>query len=132
MSRPAAVLSSQIDVEWTFASEHNDGSDLFALSMLALRFAPNLDGHNAAPAGKRFTIPMYVQRNGTSEVGRVNTPAVEVSYDDGTTWLPAKVSGGKAIVDHPRDAKFVSLRSTVSDPAGNVERQTIIRAYVLM
>jgi hypothetical protein len=73
-----AGLSNQIDVEWTFASEHNDGSDLFALPLLALRFAPNLDGHNAASAGK-----------------------------------------------------FASLRSTVTDPDGNTERQTIIRACAL-
>ena len=135
MSRPAAVLSSQIDVEWTFASEHSDAPAPVALPMPALRFAPNLDGHNAAPAGKRFTIPMYVQRNGTGEVGQVNTPAVEVSYDDGTTWQPAKVAcdGGnwKATVNHPAGATFASLRSTVTDLDGNTERQTIIRAYAL-
>jgi hypothetical protein len=78
---------------------------------------------------------MYVQRNGTSEVGQVNTPAVEVSYDDGTTWQPAKVTcdgdNWKATVDHPAGARFASLRSTITDPDGNTERQTIIRAYAL-
>jgi hypothetical protein len=37
-----------------------------------------------------------------------------------------------ATVDHPRGAKFVSLRSAVSDPDGNTERQTVIRAYALV
>ena len=100
-----------------------------------VRFAPNLDDHNAAPAGERFTIPVYVQRNGSAEPGRVNSPSVEVSYDDGRTWQPAKVKRAgaewKAIVDHPADAEFVSLRSTVTDPDGNTQRQTIIRAYAL-
>jgi hypothetical protein len=58
-----------------------------------------------------------------------------VSYDDGTTWRPAPVSHrhGRwaATVDHPTDAKFVSLRSSVSDPDGNTQRQTVIRAYAL-
>lgn len=32
-------------------------------------------GHrNAAPAGKRFTVPVYVQRNGADEVGGVRPP----------------------------------------------------------
>ena len=36
---------------------------------------------------------MSVERNGSEDVSRVNTPAVEVSDDDGTTWRPAKVTG---------------------------------------
>jgi hypothetical protein len=128
-----ARLSTQISAEWTFASE-NAGPDMVRLPLLALRFAPGLDSHNAAPAGKPFTIPLYVQRNG-GEVGRVNTPTVEVSYDDGATWQAASVSRHrgewKATVDHPAGAQFVSLRSTITDPDGNAQRQTIIRAYAL-
>ncbi|HEX6360106.1 S8 family serine peptidase [Actinophytocola sp.] len=128
-----ARLSTQISAEWTFASQYVS-DELVHLPLLALRFAPDLDGHNAAPAGKRFTIPVYVQRNG-AEVGQVNTPSVEVSYDDGATWQAASVSRHrgewKATVDHPAGAGFVSLRSTITDPNGNAQRQTIIRAYEL-
>jgi hypothetical protein len=135
MNRPNARLSTQISADWTFTSEHSDAPEPVGLPLLAMRFAPNLDDHNAARAGKRFTIPMFVERNGTSEVGRVNTPAVEVSYDDGKTWQAAKVSRDhkdwQATVNHPKDAQFVSLRSTVSDPDGNTEHLTIIRAYAL-
>ena len=60
------------------------------LPLLAVRFAPELDDHNAAPAGRRFTFPVYVQRNGSAKPGRVDTPMVEVSYDDGTTWTAAR------------------------------------------
>jgi hypothetical protein len=132
--RTTAGLSTRIDAAWTFASEHVTEEQYVALPLLAVRFAPALDDHNAAPAG-RFTIPVYVQRNGTSELGQVNTPSVEVSYDDGTTWQPAAVSRHhgewKATVNHPRGAKFVSLRSSISDPDGNTQQQTIIRAYAL-
>jgi hypothetical protein len=48
------------------------------------------------------------------------------------TWRPAKVAHDKATVDHPADAEFVSLRSTVSDADGHTQRLTIIRAYALV
>jgi subtilisin family serine protease len=127
-------LSTEVSAEWTFASEHNGDADPVFLPLLAVRFAPDLDDHNAAPAGRRFTIPVYVQRNGSGVEG-VGTPAVEVSYDDGKTWRKAKVSRHhgqwKATVDHPAGAEFVSLRSSVSDRDGNAQRQTVIRAYAL-
>jgi subtilisin family serine protease len=134
-TRPLARLSTKIEVAWTFTSEHVDEEQPADLPLLAVRFAPNLDDHNTAPAGRTFTIPVYVQRNGASEVGQVNTPSVEVSYDDGVTWQPATVNRHrgewKATVQHPTGAEFVSLRSTITDPAGNTQHQTIIRAYAL-
>jgi subtilisin family serine protease len=131
-TRPSARLSTRIDAEWTFTSEHAEEDT--ALPLLAVRFAPDLDAENAARAGKRFTIPVFVERNG-GPLGNVRKPVVEVSYDDGATWRPAPVTANrgewKAVVDHPRGAEFVSLRSSVSDPDGNSQRQTIIRAYAL-
>ncbi|MFC4853545.1 S8 family serine peptidase [Actinophytocola glycyrrhizae] len=134
-TRPApARLSTEVGAEWTFASGHSAGEDPVFLPLLAVRFAPELDDRNAAPAGKRFTIPVYVQRNGSDGEG-AGAPAVEVSYDDGKTWRAAKVTRGhgqwKAQVAHPADAEFVSLRSSVSDRDGNSQRQTVIRAYAL-
>jgi hypothetical protein len=130
-----ARLSTQVSAEWTFASEHGSEDDPPLLPLLAVRFAPNLDDHNAAPAGKRFTIPVYVQRNGSDTVGKVGTPAVDVSYDDGKTWARAKVTRDgdcwQATVDHPAGAQFVSLRSSITDADGHTAKQTIIRAYAL-
>ncbi len=120
--------------EWTFRSDHVTGEEPEGLPLPAVRFAPDLDEQNAAPAGRKFRFPVFVQRNG-AELGQVHTPKVEVAYDDGTIWrqvrLDRKGSTWQATVDHPRDAEFVSLRSSVSDKDGNKASQTIIRAYAL-
>ena len=134
VTRPAARVSTSVSAEWTFASGHVDGEEPAHLPLLAVRFAPGLDDHNAAPAGKRFTIPVSVERNHAA-LGSVSTPAVEVSYDDGKTWQRVSVSRHhgqwKATVNHPRGAEFVSLRASVADRDGNSEQVTIIRAYAL-
>lgn len=128
-------LSSRIDGEWTFRSAHTDGELPTAIPTLAVRFAPNLDGNNAAPAGKKFRFPVYVQRNAAEQPGRVNTPVVEISYDDGVTWQPVRLTGHhgewQAEVNHPANAEFASLRWSVSDADGNSGKATIIHAYAL-
>jgi hypothetical protein len=128
-----ARLSTSVTAEWTFRSGHVENSA--ALPLLAVRFAPKLDDHNSAPAGESLRIPVDVQRNGVQEPGRVNTPAVEVSFDDGTTWqqVPVHNKHGRTwiTVEHPGNAEFVSLRASIDDPAGNTAKHTIIRAYAL-
>ncbi|HEX6355085.1 S8 family serine peptidase [Actinophytocola sp.] len=133
--RPPGSLSTRIDAEWTFRSVHSEAELPTPIPALTLRLAPNLDDHNAAPAGKRFSFPFHAQRNGAVRPGAVNTPTVEISYDDGTTWQRARVTGqhGKwqAQVDHPRNARFASVRWSVSDADGNTAKATIIHAYRL-
>ncbi|HEX6357438.1 hypothetical protein [Actinophytocola sp.] len=129
-------LSTKFDIEWTFASQRSeDPTSSPELGMLGVRYAPKLDDHNATLRGKRFTIPFSGERNGSDDPAQVSNPTVEVSYDDGRTWKPTTVKRHRgqwtATVDHPADAEFVSLRSSVSDTDGNSQRQTIIRAYAL-
>ncbi|HEX2131366.1 MAG TPA: S8 family serine peptidase, partial [Actinophytocola sp.] len=132
-------LSTRIDGEWTFTSGHVAGETPKPVPALAVRFAPNLDDHNAAPAGKRFRFPVYVQRNGVETPGRVTRPDVEVSYDDGKTWRTVRLIRDRhhdgqwlASVRHPRDAEFASLRWSVSDAdGGNAAKATILHAYAL-
>ncbi|MEO6087217.1 MAG: hypothetical protein ABIQ18_29310 [Umezawaea sp.] len=102
---------------------------------MAVRFAPSLDDHNRAPAGRAFAIPVYAQRNGSATASGVGTPEIGVSYDDGASWAPAKVikANGRwlAVVHHPVGATFVSLKAKAKDADGNSVEQTIIRAYGL-
>lgn len=131
-----AGLTTKYEVEWKFASERSQRPlETVELPLLGVRFTPDLDNRNAAPAGKSFRIPVSVQRNGSTTPGTVSKPTVEISYDDGGTWSPVKVHRDRTqwtvIAHHPAGAKFVSLRSSVGDPEGNSQRQTIIRAYAL-
>jgi hypothetical protein len=54
---------------------------------------------------------------------------VEASFDDGRTWRAVPVAGAVATIDHPRAARFVSLRAKAADANGNTVEQTTIRAY---
>lgn len=63
---------------------------------------------------------------------------MEISYDDGRTWLPTLVHpAGKgtwaAQTWHPVSARggFASLRVNAADTGGNGFTETVIRAYQL-
>ncbi|MGX7825796.1 S8 family serine peptidase [Actinokineospora sp. 24-640] len=133
-TRSVSPLSTKVVADWTFRSAPGAGDEPAALPLLAVRFAPSLDDRNRAPSGQAFTVPVYVQRNGSTTEG-VRKPAVQVSYDDGRTWRPAPVLGGgdrwQAVLLHPATAEFVSLRAQARDAGGGTVDQTIIRAYAL-
>ncbi|MFB9348533.1 S8 family serine peptidase [Streptomyces heliomycini] len=127
-------LGSRVDAAWTFPSQNTGGTAV--LPLLTVGFSPRLDGDDAAPSGHPFTIPVTVKRQpGAPGTGRIRTPGVEVSYDDGKTWRTAEVNRrGKqwaAVVQHPSGSGHVSLRATASDTAGSAVTQSVIRAYRL-
>jgi hypothetical protein len=101
-----------------------------------VRFAPRLDDHNRAPAGRPFPVPLSLQRQQAAGHGTVTGVSVQFSLDDGRTWRPARVTGTglhrTALVGHPRaGGGFVSLRAAATDSAGNKVEETVIRAYAL-
>ncbi|MFI6785101.1 S8 family serine peptidase [Micromonospora sp. NPDC050276] len=132
-SDPAFTLSTVVDAEWTFTSAHVRDGKLVKLPMTAIRYTPQLDIDNRAPAGRLFAIPVSLDRQVGAAPGRTRALTVEASFDDGKTWrkLPVLRTGEKAVawVQNPRGAGFVSLRSAATDTSGNTVKQTIIRAY---
>ncbi|SCG79883.1 Serine protease, subtilisin family [Micromonospora echinaurantiaca] len=132
-SDPAFTLSTQVDAEWTFKSGHVADGELVKLPMTAIRFTPELDIDNRAPAGRLFAIPVSLDRQVGAAPGRTRTLSVEASFDDGKTWqqLTVRRSGEKAVawVHNPAGTGFVSLRAAATDTSGNTVKQTIIRAY---
>ncbi|MEE6260204.1 molybdopterin-binding protein [Plantactinospora sonchi] len=136
VERPAAAqLSTRVSASWTFRSGRPANGQTRHLPVQAVRFAPELDGRNAAPAGREFRVPVRVQRQAGAEPAGCASLTVDVSYDDGRTWRPARVTGTGpnriAVLTHPTGAGFVSLRASATDTAGNTVRQTTIRAYRL-
>ncbi|WP_426509571.1 S8 family peptidase [Dactylosporangium sp. McL0621] len=132
-SDPAFTLSTVVDAEWTFKSAHVSDGALVKLPMTAIRFTPDLDIDNRAPANRLFEIPVSLDRQVGAERGRTTALSVEASFDDGQTWhqLTVQRSGEKAVawVHNPAGTGFVSLRAAATDTSGNTVKQTIIRAY---
>ncbi|MDH6464771.1 subtilisin family serine protease [Micromonospora sp. A200] len=132
-SDPAFTLSTVVDAEWTFKSGHVGDGELVKLPMTAIRYTPELDIDNRAPAGRMFAIPVSLDRQVGAAPGQTTALTVEASFDDGKTWQPLTVrrSGEKAVasVRNPAGTGFVSLRAAATDTSGNTVKQTVIRAY---
>ncbi|GHH41680.1 S8 family peptidase [Lentzea cavernae] len=124
--------SSKVTADWSFHSENVPGDQYKSVPLLAVRFAPQLDANNRA--GRVVTVPITVERNGTGTVTNIKAPAVQVSYDEGTTWKPVPLrktrAGWQLTLVHPHGAKNVSFKARAADAGGDVQ-QTIIRAYDL-
>ena len=131
-SSPAWPLATRVSADWTFRSAAT--TEPKPLPLLTVRLDPKLDLFNYAPAGRRFAIPVRVDRQPGTTGGKATLKTVDVSYNDGATWIPAELvqvgSGWRAMVTHPTSG-FVSLRSTATDADGNRVTQTTIHAYRL-
>jgi hypothetical protein len=128
-------MSTRVTAAWTFSSQHAGDDAPEPLPLMAVRFQPDLDRYNRAPAGGRYRVPFSIDLQGAAGVA-LGLPAVEASFDDGATWTPAAVRPRRdgtytATVRHPAGNGFVSLRAAVADGAGNRVEQTILRAYQL-
>ncbi|OLF18015.1 hypothetical protein BU204_08555 [Actinophytocola xanthii] len=131
-TRPAMFdTTTSISAEYTFTSSHVDGKEPVAIELNAVRFLPELDRTNSAPAGRQFLVPLRMQDQ-TGATTKPRSIRVEVSYDRGTTWQPVRITANlTAVLHHPADAQTVSLRADATDREGNTVRQTILDAYKL-
>ncbi|MGW6449842.1 S8 family serine peptidase [Lentzea sp. NPDC055074] len=126
------VLTSKIVADWTFRSDTVAEGPAQPLPLMAVKFAPAVDGHNRASRAASTIVPLSVNHNtGIS----ARPTAVQVSHDKGATWRTAPVLGGNGhwftVLSHPKGATSVSLRASARDTAGNSVTQTIIDAFLL-
>ncbi|MCS7482752.1 S8 family serine peptidase [Umezawaea endophytica] len=121
-------FSTKVTAAWTFRSEEV-GPRYTPLPMSIIRFRPDLDRRNTAPANRTFPVPLVVQQNPGADNGRVNRITVDVSFDDGKTWRHAPVIGRSALVHNGPAGSFASLRAKATDSKGNTVENTVIRAY---
>ncbi|MCS7482754.1 S8 family serine peptidase [Umezawaea endophytica] len=120
-------VSTKVSAAWTFRSAH-EGDEERKLPLSVLRFQPELDAVNAAPAGRLLRVPLVVRQNAGADNGKVRRIAVEASFDDGATWRRVPVVGDSALVLNGK-AGFASLRAKATDSKGNTAETTVIRAY---
>ncbi|GIF72590.1 S8 family serine peptidase [Asanoa siamensis] len=134
-----SAYSSSTTTEWTFTSAAPKVAgqrDLLPLLQIRYDVDPDADGSVRRDAKVGVTVeqraPVSVGLTPVSVAGggTPRTPRVEVSYDDGATWVRLSDRGGYRL-DAPRKARFASLRVTAADSAGNGVTQTIVRAFGL-
>ncbi|MET9231863.1 S8 family serine peptidase [Lentzea sp. NPDC003310] len=119
-------FSTKVAAAWTFRSKGVEGQ-ITTPSLPAVRFEPKLDDNGAVPAGSLQRIGLLTQSQG--DAGSVRITGVEYSHDDGKTWRRAGVVGGSALVYHPLNAQWTSLKATAKDANGSTVELTVIRAY---
>ncbi|WP_394619690.1 S8 family serine peptidase [Lentzea sp. JNUCC 0626] len=125
------TLTSKIVADWTFRSD-TVAEGVEALPLMAVKFAPTLDGHNRASRLASTIVPLWVNHNTGADA---RPTSVQVSHDKGATWRTAPLLGGNgkwfAVLSHPKGATSVSLKATAKDNAGNSVTQTIVDAFLL-
>ncbi|WP_131739355.1 hypothetical protein [Actinomadura roseirufa] len=125
-------LSTKVTSSWTFRSAHTSGAA--GLPLMAVRFLPELDDLNRAPAGQPFSFPVRVEHQPGAASARVVSLKVEASTDLGTNWEPVRVREDgdhwAADIRNPLRGK-VSLRATAKDADGNTVTQLIENAYAV-
>lgn len=125
-------LSPRVSADWKFRSASTSGQT--PLPLWTIRFTPEVDDTNTAPAGRPLTIGLTVAPQSGAAMGTLKTLTVDVSYDDGVTWAPIQVRPGEgtsasAVVTTPAISGYASLRAHLEDSRGNTHDQTIIHAY---
>ncbi|TMR33163.1 serine protease [Nonomuraea zeae] len=125
-----AKMSTRTKGVWTFGSERAEETTVIPL-LLATFDAPS-DLKNQARSHK-LGLSLYHQEGAPQSA--IKDVALEVSYDDGATWKPARLRDkGKRTYETTIDRSpsgFVSLRLKASDVNGDTLSQEVIRAYAV-
>jgi subtilisin family serine protease len=119
-------FSTKVSAVWTFKSKGVEG-EIASPPLSVVRFAPLLDSNGAVRAGTLQRIGLLTQTQG--DAGKVRVTGVEYSHDDGKSWRRAGVVGDSALVYHPANARWTSLRATATDARDGTVELTVIRAY---
>ena len=127
---PFWQLSTRVRTEWGFDSDTPKG-ERDILPMLGVDYRMPLSSTNSAPAGKFTFTVAFTMPNGVTTKPVVK-PTVQLSWDDGKTWSPARTrcAGTSCTVDVAnRAGGKASLRVKAADTAGRTVSQDVVRAY---
>lgn len=121
----ATRARGSVTAAWTFTSAKTTAATEIPLSVV--RFTPELGLDGTAPARRASQVGVTVR--GAAERSGVRSLAVSVSTDQGATWNPVPVSGGRISFTTPAPGGTVSLRAELTDAFGNTVSQTHLDAY---
>ncbi|MGW9030236.1 S8 family serine peptidase [Streptomyces sp. NPDC055722] len=122
---------------WTFHSDTTAGET--PLPLLQLDYDVPVDVQNSVDSGRTHTFGLTVRMQDGMPAPRGVKLKVEASFEDGKNFATARTvqdgSNGQftATVERPSDVrgdKYVTLRVTATDAAGNSVQQTVVRAYL--
>jgi hypothetical protein len=125
--------STGIKTEWTFESDQPTGA-VQVLPMLGIDYVMALSSTNSAPAG-RYDFTVEFSMPDTVETQRVVKRSIDISWDGGQTWKPAKLTkcGDTSCKVEVRNQPGgqASLRVSATDAAGRTVTQQITDAYAV-
>jgi hypothetical protein len=101
---------------------------------LDYQLATDLANTSHAPVQTMGLRVGHVSYDGVGSHAPIRSATVEVSFDNGRTWLPAAVAGfaGDYVAIWPnRPGGAPALRVTATDADGNAITQTITNAYTI-
>ncbi|MGW0810694.1 S8 family peptidase [Nonomuraea sp. NPDC002799] len=125
-----ARLSTRTRGVWTFPSER--AAETTVIPLLLATFDAPVDLKNQA-GSRKLGLSLYHQEG--SRGSAIKDVSLEVSYDDGAVWKPARLrnkGGGSYETTLGRSPSgYVSLRLRASDVEGATLTQEVIRAYAV-
>ncbi|MFC7496520.1 MULTISPECIES: S8 family serine peptidase [unclassified Nocardioides] len=135
-ARKAAVwkTSTETHTAWDFRAETTENGNAWTyLPLLQLDYALDADLNGAIRSGRNTIGLTAFHLADVAGAGKVAGATFEVSYDNGRTWQKSKLAPAGAgewitTLTVPAAAKFVSVRATAEDDAGNGIEQEVIRA----
>ncbi|MER6128447.1 S8 family serine peptidase [Streptomyces sp. NPDC001795] len=119
-----AAASTRIDASWTFTSKKVDEARLPTSSV---HFGASTGLDSRVEAGKKVTIPVTVE--GSAAGRNLQSLAVWVSYDYGTTWTQLTVRNGTVTYKNPAKGEGLSFHAKIADKKGNKSTISIYNAF---
>lgn len=132
-TRPSiAELSTRTECVWTFTA--TAAEEIKQLPLRTVRYRPELDFANTIARRPVLSIPFQLEAQPGATLPAAKKVELQVSGDDGKTWrraavVPAGKNAYRAIVATPAGAKYISLRSHLTDADGTTADLTVLRAF---
>lgn len=129
--RSVPVTGAQLPRGWS-CTPFARARDCAVEPMMTLNYAvTGLTLQDTAPAGNQ-SVHVAAGHLAAATASAITRAAVSVSFDGGTTWQPAKITGSNGNYTASFTAKagaMVTLRTTATDAAGGNITETITGAY---